>query len=321
MTTYLTERERMDALAALTRDERASLPADVAAALAERVPRSLGSITASIRGVDRATNHVAPLHATAGLQNLLVTSTGGPGGRLTVVPHPMVPEVPLLAAVPSVDVAPGEGVYPVDVTYASNADVTPEGDSLPESDLTYTMGAGVSLDPVGHWIPITAQALRHNAGLQAEVDQFLSGGLLTKLEQLIANRLAAVAASMAQQAFTTDRATTIRTAIAKAQTVMRQLGAGPITVALSPLDHAALDLSGHRVTDWPATIVSSPALPVGTAYVGRLGLAASLFAAPIDIQVGTINNMFIQNTRAVIAVTEARAHVSAPAAIVRASLT
>ena len=77
-------------------------------------------------------------------------------------------------------------------------------------------------------------------------------GLLTKLEQLIANRLAAVAASMAQQAFTTDRATTIRTAIAKAQTVMRQLGAGPITVALSPLDHAALDLSGHRVDVRPA---------------------------------------------------------------------
>ena len=176
---------------------------------------------------------------------------------------------------------------------------------------------GLDLDPVDLTDAREARWLKACLwpDIPRRIERFTSA-----VEQLIADRLAAVAASMAQQAFTTDRATTIRTAIAKAQTVMRQLGAGPITVALSPLDHAALDLSGHRVTDWPATIVSSPALPVGTAYVGRLGLAASLFAAPIDIQVGTINNMFIQNTRAVIAVTEARAHVSAPAAIVRASL-
>lgn len=173
---------------------------------------------------------------------------------------------------------------------------------------------------IGHTIPLTRQALAHNPTLQADVDAYLSGGLLVKLEQAIADALAASTGTVAH-AYDTDLATTIRTGVAAAQSAMRELGPGVITVALSPDDHAALDLSGVRLAQWPAVIISSPALPTGTAYIGRLKLAAQLFANPVQVVMGYASDQFIRNQITARATVDALAHVAAPGAIVKATLT
>ena len=282
------------------------------------MPVSLGDVLAGVPDLRASIKNRRDVRTEAHIFNLLVTSSSI-GHSRTAVPHPGLVDAPLLAAVTGVD-GSDLAVTPITVSFTSAAGTTAEGDPSPESTLTYTTGAVRNLEPVAHWIPVSKQALRHNAGLRADVDAFLSGGLIVKLEQRIADELAATAGTVAHP-FDTDIATTVRTAIAAAQSAMRELGPGVVTVALSPLDHAALDLAGHDLSQWPATIVSSPALPTGFAYVGRLRLAASLYATAITVSLGYINDQFGRNAAAILASADALAHVGAPGAIIKADLT
>ncbi|WP_198018503.1 hypothetical protein, partial [Sedimentibacter sp. B4] len=67
--------------------------------------------------------------------------------------------------------------------------------------------------------------------------------------------------------------------------------------------------------------VSSPALSDGTAYVGRLGLAAQMFATEVAVTLGYVNTQFVHGELSVLASVQALAHIAAPAAIVKADLT
>ena len=282
------------------------------------IPVSLGTMIEAVDDLANSLSNRRDVRTTAHIHNLLVTSASI-GRSRTAVPHPGLVDAPLLSAVTGVDDS-ALSVQPIEVAFTNNAAATAEGDALPESVLTYTTGAVQNLETIGHTIPITKQALRHNGTLRADVDGYLSGGLIVKLEKLIADKLAA-AAGLGVQAFDTNIATTIRTGIATAQSALRELGPGVVTVALSPLDHAKLDLAGFDLAQWPATIVSSPALPDGFAYIGRLRLAAALYASPVAVAFGYVSNQFVQNQVTARATVDALAHVGAPGAIIKADLT
>ncbi len=280
-------------------------------------PRSLGDVVAGIENLDRLRpGH--PAAAQARIANLLVTS-GGLGPEVTTMPHPGLVDTPLLAAVTGVDET-ADSVVPVTVAFTNSADETAEGDASPESALTFTTGTAQVLRTVSHHIPVTRQALAHNPTLRADIDTYLSGGVLVKLEQLLADALADTL-GVQMHAFDTNIATTVRTAIAKAQSAMRELGPGTVTVVLSPQDHAKLDLAvGAGLAHWPASIASTPALPNGFAYVSRFKQAAQLFASRVNIAVGYIGTQFPQNKVTVRADVEALPHLAAPAAVIKAAL-
>lgn len=281
-------------------------------------PQSLGSVVAGIDGLQAAVTSRRSVSTTANVRNLLVTSSGL-GSSRTAVAHPGLVDAPLLAAVTGVD-GSDAFVSPFSVTPTDNSAVTAEGAALPESALVYAAGSELALPTLGHSIPVTRQAVRHNQTLRADVDAFLSGALLAQLEQAVADAIA-TAPGVVVHAHDTNLATTARTAIAAAQMAQRFLGPGVVTLALSPDDHAALDLAGFDLSQWPAKVVSSPALPSGFAYAGRLKLAVQLFAAPILVDAGYVDAQFIENKLTVRATVQALAHVAAPGAIVKADLT
>jgi hypothetical protein len=158
--------------------------------------------------------------------------------------------------------------------------------------------------------------------LRADVDVLLAGGVLVKLEDRVAAAMMAAEADMVAHAFDTDIATTLRTGIARAASAFRELGPGLVTVALSPNDHAELDLADVDVSEWPCRIVSTPALADGTAYIGRLALAVFVYTSSANVAVtaGSIDSQFIRNKATILAHIEGLAHVAAPSAIVVADL-
>jgi len=284
-----------------------------------RAHKPAGQIVASIPGLNRVfdakTRPEEVVMARAKIANLLVTDPGLGPTRTSVV-HPVLAECPLLGVVTHVDDATEGVVFPVTVSFTTAADVTPEGAAMPESSLVYTPGQPTPMDVVSHSIPLTRQALKHNRGLSADVDTFLSGGLLVRIERLIASTMANGSGILAQ-AFDTSIAKTLRLAIAKAQGALPELGPGEVVAALSVNDHAALDLSGADTSLWPARIVSSPALADGFAYVGRLKPATYLYTGPLLLAVGHIDDQYIRNRVTAKGTIEAFAHLAAPGAIVK----
>lgn len=260
-------------------------------------------------------------HCTADFRAALVTDPGLAPGRAAYV-RPMPSDAPLVRAVNVVPSYSGEPITPVTVAFTSAADAVTEGNVIPEATMTYTVGSPVKAPTIAHSVPLTAQAAGHQDTLRADVDGMLAGGLLAKVDQSIAAALLAADGDMVAHAFDTDLATTVRTAIAAAQSAFLELGAGEVTVALSPDDHAALDLAvGAGLAEWPARIVSSPSLPDGVAYVGRMGVAVQLYATDIELAGGFVGDQFIRNRMTVRAAVDALPHVTAPAAIVAATLT
>jgi hypothetical protein len=262
-------------------------------------------------------NHVT---TSAPFRNALLTDPGL-SSPATAYVRPQPIDAPLLRAV---GIIGGDGdlgaVRPVTAAMTNAAAAVDEGDLFAESAVTYTVGEPVQVPGFGHRIPLTRQALRHSEHMRADVDQLLVSGLLGKLETYVGARLAAASGTVAH-AFDTDLATTIRTGIAAAQSAFVELGAGEITVALSPLDHAALDLSGHDLAEWPATIISTPSLPAGTAYISRMGLAVQAHVSAVLVDVGTVMDQFNRNEETIRAYAECYAHVAAPGALVEATLT
>lgn len=234
------------------------------------------------------------------------------------------PSTPLLDAIAIVDDVSDGVVDPVTVAFMNAADEHTEGadETKPESTLTYTHGERTKLPTIAHAIPVTTQALRNQRALRADIDGWLAAGLVTKMEARVAATLAAASGTVAHP-FDTDVATTIRTGIAAAQRAMPELGPGTITVALSPEDHAEVDLGDVDLAAWPARIISTPALAPGTAYIGRLGLAVVFYASSVTVALsaGWVDKQFIQNRVTVLGELDGLAHVAAPAAIVKADLT
>lgn len=284
--------------------------------------RTLGQIVVSTKdAVDLVTGErrTGIARANARIRNLLLVDPRTETNRVSLArPRPM-DTTPLLDAIDVVDDAYGM-IQPVTVGFTSAAGVVAEGAASGESTVTYVTGDWEPLVTISHHIPVTKQAVNHIPTLRSDVDRFLAAGVLVQLEDLVADTITA-ASGLVLHAFNTDVATTIRTAIAAAQSAFVELGPSPVTVVLSPNDHAALDLAGFDVSLWPAAVVSSPSVPDGFAYVGRFNLAVQLQVSKVLLQIGYIGTQFIENEMTVQATAHAFAHVTAPGAIVKADLT
>lgn len=277
---------------------------------------SLGEIVASLPGVDdlAAGRRVSHIPGTAQIRN--VVTSPDVGVTATSFSQSVPALTPLLRAVTVIDGVTGLP-HPMRVTASTNAaDIVPETTLKPESSLEYAQET-TELDTIATWIPVTRQVLRHNTTLQADINTFLTNAILVRLEQLIVDVLAADSA-IAAHPFNTDIATTIRTAVAAAQSAAREIGGNDVTAVLSPNDHARLDLAGLNLDQWPATIISTSAIPDGTAFVGRLKLGVRLYASSVNLTVGHINQQLIENTQTVRAEIDTCAHVAAPGTIVKA---
>lgn len=317
-----TARERADALAALTPLERDALPADVLAELTTGRPPSLGDMVAAQHAqlaqlADRPGTS-ATIVTAATLRNALVTDPGLTSPA-TSIDRPAPVTSPLLDVVNVVPIPVNAAITPITAAFTSAAAVTAEGTAAAEATLTYTSGDAVGADTVAHWIPITRQALRNNTGLAGDVDTFLSGGLVVKLENLLLTALTG-ASGVVAQAYDTSAATSIRTAMATASTLMRELGGGAVTAMVSPDDLAALDLAFPDRSEWPGRVIGIPGLPDGFAYVSRFKLSTQLFASPITVTAGTIDSYFVSGKTAILATVEALSHIAVPGAIVKADI-
>ncbi|MAT04921.1 MAG: hypothetical protein CL424_07750 [Acidimicrobiaceae bacterium] len=249
----------------------------------------------------------------------LVTSPriGPPTIGLT---RPELAATPLLDAITVVPDVESGTIVPVTFDFESAADEVAEGAAAGEADITYDVGELVNLPTITHGTPVTTQALKHNEQLRADIDTLLTGGLLVNLEDAVGEALVASSGVVAHD-FDTDVATTIRTGIAAAQSAFRELGPGMVTVALSPTDHATLDLADFDLGQWPARIISTPSISSGTAFIGRLGLAVRAYVNEVLLTLGYIDDQFIKNQRMILGSMEGYVHITAPAAIIAADLT
>jgi hypothetical protein len=285
-------------------------------------PRTLSDALAAAPGFAEFVNgrRPHPVTVTAPMAAVTVGTSTDPA-RIGVA-QPSLAAAPLLGAITVVPDVVSGSVHPLVVEATSAADVAAPGTPSDEATITYVAAEVEILDTVAHHVTVSRQDLRHSPTLRRDVDVLLSGGVLVKLEDLVADALAAAESDMVVHPYDTDLETTLRTGVAAAQSAFRELGPGLVTVALSPNDHAELDLADVAVSEWPCRIVSTPALLDGTAYISRLELAVFLYAssASVTMTAGTIDDQLIRNRATILAHIEAHAHVAAPSSIVVADL-
>lgn len=288
--------------------------------------RSLGQIVAAAASVRAAQRRGAGKQGPfvvssvrARFSNLLLRRGLLPG-QFSVA-RPELAWTPLLGEMTVIEELGDGTLVPVNVAFDSAADVVDDGDVAGEADLVFTIGDRIRLPTISHEIPVTTQSLKYSTMLEADIDTYLSGGVLVRLEDAVAAALAG-ASGLVEHDFDTDVVTTVRTAIAAAQSAFRELGPGEIVVLMSPIDHAALDLDAiGDVSGWPARIVSSPSITAGTAFASRFKLSTRLYASPVEVTFGHIDKQFIRNRITAMATMEGYAHIAAPTAIVKADLT
>jgi len=164
------------------------------------------------------------------------------------------------------------------------AGVVAEGAAKPEALYEPTPHTD-SLETLAHWKPISRQALDDIPRIQSIIEGALRGGVLRKMESLMA---AAITGAVWTANTTTGAAgqallEVIRIAYGEVQ------GRGyatPNAVLLNPADYAAMDISTYYETNggavqqagfWGMRAVPVPSLPAGSAYVGEFKTAATLF--------------------------------------------
>ena len=244
-----------------------------------------------------------------------------------VPPAPFTPTnwvmtTPLLDAVGKQRVSTGVvewvtwgGAYPL-------AAVVPEGTAKPEAVITPTPHTE-SLETYAHWAAITRQALEDLPRIQSIVETQLRGGLLRKIE---ADTAAALTAETGFTEVTNpDLIAGIRIAIG---TVQDAGYANPSTVVLNPADWAEIDLAvmgNANLTPvsqsgvWGVRIVAASAIPAGTAYVGALDTAVTLFDRGVSnvFVSDSHSDYFVKNILLVLAETRGLPVVTEPLAAVR----
>lgn len=197
-------------------------------------------------------------------------------------PTPWQMTTPLLDAIGRVTTSSGTvewytwpGSFPL-------ASVVAEGAVKPGQDIQPTPHTA-SLATYAHWQALSRQALEDIPQIQSIIEGALRGGVLAALEAAVAAVLAA-AGSGIPTSTTDDLLKGIRVAIGNVQT---RGYANANAVLLNPADFAELDMSVMGVTTngpvrqgsvWGVRAIAVGAIPQGTAYVGDMATAVTLFA-------------------------------------------
>lgn len=199
------------------------------------------------------------------------------------------------------------------------AGVVPEGTPKPEADITPVPHTD-SLATVAHYKPISRQSLEDIPQIQSIVEGALRGGVLRKLEDL------AVQALLADVTIPNVNNSSLLAGIRVGIGTVQSAGyAQPNAVLLNPADFADLDLAIMAATSngaqlqsqfWGVRALAVAAIPVGTAYVGDMNTALTLFSRNSTAVYMTDSHAdyFVRNllvilaeTRALAAMTEADA--------------
>jgi hypothetical protein len=216
--------------------------------------------------------------------------------------------------------------------FTNAAAVVAEGAAKPEATLTWTPET-LNLATIAHHIPVTNQALSHNALMRSYIDTFMVNGVRASVAAQVAAMLAA-ATGLQTQAFSTDLRTTIRRAVTKAIQGGRAVGATPTGIAMSLTDAETLDLESISSVNlmpgegfaqmqsvWRLPVVPVTELPAGFAYVGDLRQIHLYTRGGVNVTTGWVNTQFTENEQTILAETEAISTVLVGPAIVKADLT
>ena len=242
----------------------------------------------------------------------------------------------LLDVITVIDDAP-QAIKHFTATFTNAADVVAEStegspQTKPESTLTWTE-VPLNQAVIAHHIPVTLQALNHNAMMRQYIDRFLVAGVRSRAQTQVATQLAAWS-GLTAQAFDTDLRVSLRKAVTKAQVNGAILGSGPISILMSANDLEGLDLEllasvqlapGQAPQQagniWRTNIVPVPSMVDGFAYVGDASQIIWYPSGGIDVSVGTVNAQFIENERTILAETEGVTGVLNGGAIIKTDLT
>lgn len=238
----------------------------------------------------------------------------------------------LLQAITIIDDAP-KAITHHTAAFTNAAAVVAEGGLKPEATLAWTP-VNLTQDVIAQHIPVTNQALNHNAMLRQIINAFLVNGVRAVAQARVATQLAAWS-GLGTQAFDTDLRTTLRKAITQAQTAAALTGSGPIAIALSANDAEELDLemlatlqagpgqAPQQVSNiWRAPIVAvASGLADGFAYVGDLRQVIWYTTGDLSVSVGYSGDDFIRNQQRILAETEGVTGVLNAGAIIKADLT
>lgn len=285
-------------------------------------------LKANPNGFQDDTPIVMPTVAVAELKALVKTLVTDPGLRQPTVSVGTAAQIVtnVLGAFTLVPDA-GEAIKHMTATFTNNAAVVAEGVLKPESALAW---ATVTLNPetVAHHIPVTVQALRRNAQLEAIINTFMVDGVIRKVA---AGAVAALAANagLQAQAFATDLRTTIRKAITKAG----QYGT-PTGILLNAFDAETIDLEAivsaalapgqyyaPAESVWRLPIYTTYDIAAGFAYVGDLKNVMVYTDGPVQLATGWVGNQFTENKLTIRAEQDVITDVMVAPAIVKADLT
>jgi HK97 family phage major capsid protein len=215
----------------------------------------------------------------------LATGWGLPPVPYTAtIPQPAI-TTPLLDAVAHVTTNSNLVQWLVESGTYPAAPVVPEGGLKPEANFQVTVENG-TLETYAHYKGITRQALANIPMIQSIVETQLRGGIFASLEAAILAVLAAAADPVIPDidaSGTGGMLAGIRTAIG---TVQSAGFPNANSVLLNPADWASLDVSVMDATQngpsrqtgfWGLRPIASAAVPSGTAYVGDIRSAVTLF--------------------------------------------
>ncbi len=271
--------------------------------------------------------------ATVGrVSNALLTDPDFTPARHVIDAPTGIAAMDLLQAITVIDDAP-TAIRHFTAAFTNVAAAVAEGAAKPEATLAWTP-VDLTQGVIAQHIPVTNQALNHNAMLRQIINAFLVNGVRAIVQSTIATQLAAWS-GLATQAFDTDLRTTLRKAITKAQTAAAITGSGPIGIALSATDAEELDLemlatlqtqpgdAPQQVSNiWRANLVVVPSgMANGFAYVGDLKQVIWYTSGDLNVSVGYVNDDFTKNQQRLLAETEGVTGVLNAAAIVKADLT
>lgn len=301
---------------------QAFLESDVVAALRRQFPNGIPQGT-TVGNIGSA--HVAEVMAA-----LLTDPALTPARHVLDVPAG-IEVMDLMSAITIITDAP-QTIKHFTASFTNAAAVVAEGGTKPESTLTWS-SVTLNQDTIAHHIPVTNQALSHNAMLRQLIDRFMVAGVRAKAQTEVATDLAAWS-GLGTQAWSTDLRTTLRKAVTKAQKAAAIIGAGPTRILISADDAETLDLEqlanlvlspgeapAQAQAIWRTPLVVAAALPSGFAYVGDLSQIIFYTSGGVNLSVGLVNDQFIKNEQTIRAEAEGVTGVLGAGAIIKADLT
>lgn len=201
---------------------------------------------------------------------------------------------------------------------------TAEGALKPPLDLT-PVEKSVMLDTYAVWKAITRQALEDWPRIRAIIEDYLRETLRRSIELAVSSAIQAD--NTIPSVGTTDMPLLAAIRLAMAQVDVNGYAANALIV--NPADWAAMDIAatsgagvlpGVQAGLWGLQVASDSAVPTGTAYVGDMRAAVTLFdrnRTAIYLTDSHADN-FLRNVLVVLAETRAFAAVTAPTAMCKA---